>query len=94
MPVCPVDKLALQVATLKTQNVCVTLQLNLFSDQNQELTAERKKLQEQNHMLMKCVAELSTVCKHKAATLEELRHCIQTADKLTDNPLPLAEQVA
>ena len=49
---------------------------------------------EQNHMLMKCVAELSTVCKHKKATLEELRHCIQTADKLTDVPLPPVEQVA
>lgn len=94
MPICPVDQIALQVATLKTQNVCVTQQLNLFSDQNQELTAERKKLQEQNHMLMKCVAELSTVCKRKEATLEELRHCIQTADKLTDNPRPPVEQVA
>lgn len=83
----------MQVASLQTQNVCINEQLKSLSDKNQELTAERQKLYEQNNMLIKCVAELSAVCKRKEATLGELRHCIQTADKLTDIPLPPVEQV-
>ena len=44
-------------------------------------------------MLIKCVGELSVVCKHKQATLEQLRRCVQTADKLGDIPVPPIEQV-
>ena len=87
------DVYVMQVASLQHQNVCVNEQLKSVSHKNQELTAERQKLHEQNHMLIKCVAELSAVCKRKETTLEELRHCIQTADKLTDNFLPSMEQV-
>ncbi|KAL3151346.1 hypothetical protein ABBQ38_013179 [Trebouxia sp. C0009 RCD-2024] len=81
-----------EVASLQTHNVCINEQLKSLSDKNQELTADRQKLYEQNNMLIKCVAELSAVCKRKEATLGELRHCIQTADKLTDIPLPPVDQ--
>ncbi|KAL3130244.1 hypothetical protein ABBQ38_008541 [Trebouxia sp. C0009 RCD-2024] len=81
-----------EVASLQTHNVCLKEQLKSLSDKNQELTADRQKLYEQNNMLIKCVAELSAVCKRKEATLGELRHCVQTADKLTDTLLPPVEQ--
>ncbi|KAL3134557.1 hypothetical protein ABBQ38_006398 [Trebouxia sp. C0009 RCD-2024] len=85
---------AQQVASLQTHNVCIKEHLKSLSDKNQELAADRQKLYEQNNMLIKCVAELSAVCKRKEATLGELRHCIQTADKLTDTLLPPVEQKA
>ena len=49
----------MQVASLQTENVCIKEQLKSLSDKNQELTADRQKLNEQNNMLIKCVAELS-----------------------------------
>ena len=44
-------------------------------------------------MLIKCVGELSVVCKSKEATLEQWRHYVQTADKLGDISVPPVEQV-
>lgn len=83
----------MQVAALKNLSLCSNERLKAMSEKNQELTAEAQKMYEDNHMLNKCVGELSVVCKRKQATLEQLRHYIQSADELSDIPLPPVEQV-
>ena len=83
----------MQVAALQNQSLCSSERLKAMSEKNQELSAETQKTYEDNHLLNKCVGELSVVCKRKQATLEQLSRYIQTADKLSDIPLPPIEQV-
>ena len=82
-----------QVSSLQSQNLCSTERLRAVSEKNQELSDQSQKMHEHNDLLIKCIGELSVVCKRKEATLQQLRHCIQTADTLSDIPLPPVEQV-
>ena len=82
-----------QVVALQTQNLCSTERLKAASEKNQELSADSQKMNEHNQLLIKCVGELSVVCKRKQTTLERLSRYIQVAGKVTDIPLPPLEQV-
>lgn len=67
--------------------------LSASAEKHKDLSAESQRIQLQNQMLMKCVGELTAITKRKEGTIEQLRHCIQHAEKLTDIPLPPTEQV-
>jgi len=79
---------------LHSQGLCNTERLRAVAEKNQELLKESHKTQLHNQLLVKCVGELTAVCKRKELFLEKLRHCVQTADKITDIPFPPVEQVS
>jgi len=81
------------VASLQLQNLRTNERLSASAEKNKDLSAESQRIQLHNQMLMKCVGELTAITKRKEGTIEQLRHCIQNAEKLTDIPLPPTEQV-
>jgi len=81
------------VAALQLQNLRTNERLSASAEKNKELSAESQRMQLHNQLLMKCVGELTAITKRKEGTIEQLRHCIQNAEKLTDIPLPPTEQV-
>ncbi len=84
---------ALQAAALHSQDLRNTERLKAVAEKNHELSTESHKTQLHNQLLIKCIGELTAVCKRKESLLEQLRRCIQAADKVTDIPLPPVEQV-
>ncbi len=81
------------MASLQLQNLRTNERLSASAEKNKDLSAESQRIQLHNQMLMKCVGELTAITKRKEGTIEQLRHCIQNAEKLTDIPLPPTEQV-
>ncbi len=81
------------MASLQLQNLRTNERLSASAEKNKDLSAESQRIQLQNQMLMKCVGELTAITKRKEGTIEQLRHCIQNAEKLTDIPLPPTEKV-
>lgn len=88
-----VTSLKEEVAALQLQNLRTNERLSASAEKNKDLSAESQKIQLHNQLLMKCVGELTAITKRKERTIEQLRHCIQNAEKLTDIPLPPSEQV-
>ena len=78
---------------MQLQNLRTNERLSASAEKNKDLSAESQRIQLHNQMLMKCVGELTAITKRKEGTIEQLRHCIQNAEKLTDIPLPPTEQV-
>lgn len=78
---------------MQLQNLRTNERLSASAEKNKELSAESQRMQLHNQLLMKCMGELTAITKRKEGTIEQLRHCIQNAEKLTDIPLPPTEQV-
>ncbi|DBB07234.1 hypothetical protein WJX77_004458 [Trebouxia sp. C0004] len=88
-----VTSLKEEVAALQLQNLRTNERLSASVEKNKDLSVESQRMQLHNQLLMKCVGELTAITKRKEGTIEQLRHCIQNAEKLTDIPLPPTEQV-
>ncbi|KAA6427394.1 MAG: hypothetical protein FRX49_02058 [Trebouxia sp. A1-2] len=88
-----VTSLKEEVAALQLQNLRTNERLSASAEKNRDLSAESQRIQLHNQLLMKCMGELTAITKRKEGTIEQLRHCIQNAEKLTDIPLPPTEQV-
>lgn len=82
-----------EVAALQSQNLRTNERLSASAEKNKDLSAESQRLQLHNQLLMKCAGELTAIAKRQEGTIEQLRHSIQNAKKLTDIPLPPPEQV-
>ena len=78
---------------MQLQNLRTNERLCASAEKNKDLSAESQRIQLHNQLLMKCVGELTAITKRKEGTIEQLKHCIQNAEKLTDVPLPPSEQV-
>ncbi len=78
---------------MQLQNLSMNERLSASAKENKELSADSQTTQLHNQLLMKCIGELTVITKRKDETIEQPRHCIQHAEKLTDIPLPPIEQV-
>ena len=78
---------------MQLENLRTNERLSASAEKNKDLSAESQRVQLHNQLLMKCVGELTAITKRKEGTIEQLRRCIQNAEKVTDIPLPPTEQV-
>ena len=83
----------LQVATLKAGSLRTGERLRAITEKNQELAIEAQNINQHNQMRIKCIGELTVACKRSEGIIEQLRHRLQTADSLSDIPVPDVEKV-